>query len=289
MAASVGAAAVEPKKTLVIEGGHVGRQYWSDLWRYRELLGLLAMRDVLVRYKQTVFGVAWSVLRPLFTMIVFSLVFGKIAHLDSRGAPYPLFTLAGVLPWQFFSSALGDCSNSLTANAQMLSKVYFPRLIVPIASVLVSTVDFLVSLSILLVAVVYYHFSPAHYDLTWRILFVPVFLLMGFLAALGPGLWFSALNVKYRDFRYIVPVILQFGIYASPVGYGSYTITGKLHILSYLNPMFAVIDGFRWCILGARQGLYATGMAISLCVIAAFCAIGMSYFRKSEQQFADVI
>jgi lipopolysaccharide transport system permease protein len=281
-------AASEPRRTLVIEADKIGRQYWGDLWRYKELFILLSMRDIVVRYKQTVIGVAWSVLRPLFTMIAFTIVFGHYAHLDPHGAPYPLFVLAGTLPWQFFSSGLGDCSLSMTANAPMMSKVYFPRLIVPICSVVVTMVDFLVSLSIGLVMCVYYHFTAAHYMPTWRLLLMPLFLAMAFFAALGPGLLFSALNVKYRDFRYIVPVILQFGIYVSPVGYGSY-IVGKWRMLASLNPLFGIIDGFRWCVLGARQPIYVPGLAMSLLTVTLLFAAGLWYFRSSEQKFADII
>jgi lipopolysaccharide transport system permease protein len=283
-------AALESKRTLVIEADQVGRQYWLDLWRYRELFVLLATRDILVRYKQTVFGVAWSVLRPLFTMVAFTLVFGFFAKMHSNGPPYPLFVLAGTLPWQFFASALSDCSNSLNANAPMLAKVYFPRLIVPISSVMVTAVDFLVSLSIFLVMAIYYHFSPTHYNMSWRVVVIPVFLIMCFLAALGPGLWFAALNVKYRDFRYIVPVIIQFGIYVSPVGYGSFILGhGEWRILAALNPLFGIIDGFRWCILGKSQPIFWQGMAMSLLTITIFLIVGLSYFRKSEERFADVI
>jgi lipopolysaccharide transport system permease protein len=278
----------KPSQTVVVEADKSGKQYWADMWRYRELFILLAQRDILVRYKQTVIGIAWSVLRPLFTMIVFIIVFEYIAKLKSNGGPMPLIILAGILPWQFFSSALGDCSNSLTANAPMLSKVYFPRLIVPICSVMVSTVDFLVSFTILLAMLVYYHFSPTHYVPTIRMFALPFFMLLAFLAALGPGLWFTSLNVKYRDFRYIVPVILQFGIYVSPVGYESSQF-GRWRLLMSLNPLFGIIDGFRWCILGARDPLYLPGLALSLVTIVVLFIIGFSFFRRSEQRFADVI
>ena len=281
-------AAPETRPTLVIEADRIGRQYWSDLWRFKELFILLSMRDIMVRYKQTVIGFAWSVLRPLFTMVAFTIVFGHFAHLKSNGAPYPLFVLAGTLPWQFFSSALSDCSLSMTNNAQMMSKVYFPRLIVPVCSVVVTAVDFLVSLSICLVMMVYYHFTPSHYLPTFRLIFIPVFLAMTFLAALGPGLLFAALNVKYRDFRYIVPVIIQFGIYVSPVGYGSF-IVGNWRLWASLNPLFGIIDGFRWCILGAQDPIYWPGMAMSLLTVAFFMTVGLWYFRSSEQRFADVI
>ena len=211
---------------LIIEAGRGERTYWQDLLRYRELLYFLAWRDILVRYKQTAIGLAWSVLRPLLTMIVFTVVFSKIAKLPSDGVPYPILVFAAMLPWQLFSNALTECSNSVVGNANMVSKVYFPRLIIPISAVVVSFVDFLISFGILLVLMVVYRFVP---DL--RILTLPLFTLLVLAASLGAGLWLAALNVKYRDVRYVVPFIVQFGLYISPVGFSSKIIPAPWRLL----------------------------------------------------------
>ncbi|WP_218079996.1 ABC transporter permease [Anthocerotibacter panamensis] len=269
---------------LVIEAGRTERQYWRDLWRYQELLYFLAWRDILVRYKQTVIGVAWSVIRPVLTMIVFTVVFSKIAKLPSDGVPYPVLVFAAMLPWQFFANALSECSNSVVNNANMIAKVYFPRLIVPISAVIVSLVDFLISVGILALLMVVYQFLP-----DWRILTLPLFTLMAFAAAMGAGLWLAALNVKYRDFRYIVPFIVQFGLYISPVGFKSSIVPEQWRLLYSLNPMVGVIDGFRWALLRGQEAFYWPSFLISLMVIGVLVASGIWYFRKTERTFADVI
>ncbi len=269
---------------LVIEAGRAESQYWKDLGRYRELFYFLAWRDILVRYKQTVIGIAWALIRPFLTMIVFTAVFGRLAKLPSDGAPYPILVFAAMLPWQFFANALSECSNSLITNANLISKVYFPRLIVPASAVLVSFVDFMVSGMILLALMAWYNFVPS-----WRILTLPVFIMIGFTAAMGGGLWLSALNGKYRDFRYIVPFIVQFGLYISPVGFSSSIVPEQWRLLYYLNPMVGVIDGFRWAILGGEAKLYWPGFMLSVGLVALLLAIGIWYFRKMERSFADVI
>lgn len=269
---------------MIIEAGRTERHYWQDLWRYRELFWFLSWRDILVRYKQTAIGVAWSVIRPLLTMVVFTFIFGKLAKFPSGGAPYPILVYAAMLPWQFFANSLSESSNSLIANANMLSKVYFPRLIVPTSAVIVSMVDFLISFVILVVLMAWYQFVP-----DWRIITLPFFLLLALMASLGFGLWLSALNVKYRDFRYIVPFIVQFGLYISPVGFSSSVVPEKWRLLYSLNPMVGVIDGFRWAILGGNALIYWPGFILSLAVTLLISMFGIIYFRKTERQFADII
>jgi lipopolysaccharide transport system permease protein len=269
---------------LVIRAGESERRYWQDLWRYRELFYFLAWRDILVRYKQTAIGIAWALLRPLLTMIVFTVVFGAIAKLPSNGVPYPILVFAGLLPWQFFSNALSECSNSLIGNSNLLSKVYFPRLIIPTSSVIVSFVDFLISGMILLGLMAWYNFVP-----TWRIVALPVFTLMAFLASMGAGLWLAALNVQYRDFRFVVPFLVQFGLYLSPVGFSSSVIPEQWRLLYSLNPMVGVIDGFRWSITGKYSVLSGWTTVLSMAVVLALFGSGIWYFRKMERTFADVI
>ncbi|MBU7008187.1 ABC transporter permease [Phosphitispora fastidiosa] len=269
---------------IIIEPGKGFEQYWKDLWRYRELFYFLAWRDILVRYKQTVIGVAWSVIRPLLTMIVFTVVFGKLAKMPSEGVPYPILVYAAMLPWQFFANSLSESSNSLIVNANMLSKVYFPRLIIPASTVIVSMVDFLISFVILAVLMIWYKFVP---DI--RILALPVFLLLALTASLGFGLWLAALNVKYRDFRYIVPFIVQFGLYISPVGFSSSIVPDQWRLLYSINPMVGVIDGFRWAILGSNVDFYWPGLLLSIGLTVLIFASGLRYFRKTERSFADVI
>lgn len=269
---------------LVIEAGRSRRQYWNDLWRYRELFYFLAWRDILVRYKQTVIGIAWALLRPFLTMVVFTVVFGNLAKLPSEGVPYPILVFAGMLPWQFFANALAESSNSLITNSNLLSKVYFPRLIIPTSAVIVSFVDFLISGMILLGLMAWYNFVPS-----WRILTLPFFILIAFCAAMGVGLWLSALNVQYRDFRYIVPFIIQFGLYISPVGFSSTIVPEQWRLLYSLNPMVGVIDGFRWAILGQESHLYGLGFGVSLVLVLLILGTGVLYFRQMERSFADVI
>lgn len=275
----------EPVKELIIEAGRTEGQYWRDLWKYRELFYFLAWRDILVRYKQTIIGMAWALLRPFLTMIVFTFVFGNLAKLPTEGtAPYPIMVFAGLLPWQFFSGALSECSNSLINNANLLSKVYFPRLIVPTSAVIVSFVDFMISGIILLGLMAYYNFIP-----DWRILTLPLFIVIAFAASMGAGLWLAALNVEYRDFRIIVPFIVQFGLYISPVGFSSQIVDQKWRLLYSLNPMVGVIDGFRWAILGGESKIYLPGFALSTALVVLLLLSGIWYFRRMERTFADVI
>jgi lipopolysaccharide transport system permease protein len=270
---------------IVIEPGRQELNYWRDLWRYRELFYVLAWRDVAVRYKQTVIGVAWAVIRPLLTTVVFAFVFGRIAKLPSEGsAPYPLMVFAGMLPWTFFSSGLTDASNSLIGNANLISKVYFPRLIVPTAAVVVAFIDFLISFVLLLGMMVWYGFLPS-----WQIAFLPAFILFAAIASVGPALWITALNVKYRDFRLVIPFIVQLGLYVSPVGFSSHIVPAKWQLLYALNPMVAVIDGFRWSLLGGQSDLYMPGLVVSGAIAAFFLWFGIRRFRKTEASFADLI
>ncbi len=275
----------EPVPELIIEAGRTEAQYWQDLWRYRELFYFLAWRDILVRYKQTTIGIAWALLRPFLTMIVFTVVFGRLANLPSEGgAPYPILVFAAMLPWQFFANALSECSNSLITNANLLSKVYFPRLIVPTSAVIVSFVDFLISGIILLGLMAWFNTVP-----TWRMLTLPFFIAIAFAAAMGAGLWLAALNVQYRDFRYIVPFIVQFGLYISPVGFSSTIIPENWRIIYALNPMVGVIDGFRWAIIDGDVQLFWPGFICSLLIVGGLLTSGILYFRRMERTFADVI
>jgi lipopolysaccharide transport system permease protein len=270
---------------LVIEAGRIERQYWKDLWKYRELFYFLAWRDLLVRYKQTVIGVAWAVVRPVLTMVVFTVVFSKLAKLPSVGAaPYAILVYAGLLPWQFFATSLTESSNSLISNVNLVSKIYFPRLIVPASSVITSFVDFLISFAIFAVIMVWYRYWP-----DWRIAFLPGFIALAFGLAIGAGLWLCALTVEYRDFRYIVPFFVQFGLYVSPVGFSSSIIPVKWRVLYSVNPMVGIIDGFRWVLLRGESQLYWPGLLASIGVTAILCLTGAWYFRKMERTFADVI
>lgn len=269
----------------IIEPGRQERHYWLDLWRYRELFQVLAWRDLSVRYKQTVIGAIWALIRPLLTMVVFTVIFGRIAQLPSDGStPYALMVFAGMLPWTFFSTGLAEASNSLVNSANLIGKVYFPRLIVPTAAVVVAFVDFLISFAILVALFVWYQFLPS-----WHMIYLPLFTVFAFLASIGPSLWITALNVKYRDFRYIIPFIVQFGLYVSPVGFSSSVVPEQWRLLYSLNPMVGVIDGFRWCILGGQSSFYLPGLALSVVVTAFFLWFGIRQFRKLEKSFADLI
>lgn len=275
---------MKERPKIIITAQKTETQYFKDLWSYRELFFFLAWRDILVRYKQTVFGVLWAVVRPFLTMVVFSIVFGKFAKMPSNGVPYPILVYTAMLPWQFFSSSFQECSTSLITNQSLISKVFFPRIIIPISSVIVTLVDFLVAFIILLGLMVYYHYHPG-----WNLLYLPLFLMLTFLASIGPGLYTAALNVKYRDFRYVVPFITQFGLYISPVGFSSKIIPEKWRLLYSLNPMVGVIDGFRWCILGGKYKLDLNNLLIALGVIIILAVFGLRYFRKTEKRFADII
>jgi lipopolysaccharide transport system permease protein len=273
------------EQKLIIEAGRTERHYWADLWRYRELFYFLAWRDILVRYKQTSVGVAWALLRPFLTMVVFTIVFGKLGKFPSEGAaPYPIMVFAAMLPWQFFANSLSEASNSLVGNANLISKVYFPRLIIPSSSIITSFVDFLISTLIMVGLMLWYQFVPG-----WRLLTLPLFIAVAFAAAMGIGLWLTALNVKYRDFRYIVPFIVQFGLYISPVGFSSSIVPEKWRLLYSLNPMVGVIDGFRWAILGGDVRIFWPGFLISNALVLFFLVTGIWYFRRTEKTFADVI
>jgi lipopolysaccharide transport system permease protein len=270
---------------VIIEAGRSERHYWLDLWRYRELFRVLAWRDLSVRYKQTIIGVLWALIRPFLTMLVFTIIFGRIAKLPTDGnAPYALMVFAGILPWTLFSTGLSEASNSLINNEKLISKVYFPRLIVPIATVVVAFVDFLISFCILLALMGWYRFLP-----DWRIIVLPIFVLLAFFASVGPALWITSLNVKYRDFRYVIPFIVQFGLYVSPVGFSSSVVPEQWRLLYSLNPMVGVIDGFRWCILRGQSELYLPSFLASIAVTAFFLWFGIHQFRRTEKSFADLI
>ena len=274
---------------IFIEPGRAERNYWRDLWRYRELFYILSWRDIKVRYKQTVIGVSWSVLRPLLTMMIFTFVFAKVAKFDApAGVEYAILVFAGLLPWQFFAAGLTEASNSLIGNEKLISKVYFPRMIVPAASVITSLVDFFISLALMFVLLIWYRTVPSI-----NLVVLPLFIIMAFFASFGVGLWLTALNVKYRDFKHVVPFLVQLGLYISPVGFSSdiasKIIPEKFRLLYYINPMAGVIDGFRWCFFGDRTPIYWSGMFVSLAVIIIFLFIGVRTFRKMEKSFADLI
>ncbi|MFZ4677791.1 MAG: ABC transporter permease [Nodosilinea sp.] len=278
------AVATPAETELIIEAGRTEKNYWQDIWRYRELFYFLAWRDILVRYKQTAIGVAWALIRPFLTMVVFTVVFGKLANLPSEGVPYPILVFAAMLPWQLFSTALSECSNSLISNANLLSKVYFPRLVVPTSAVVVSFVDFAISGLIMVGLMVWFAFVPS-----WQIVTLPLFIVIALAASMGVGLWMASLNVQYRDFRYIVPFLVQFGLYVSPVGFSSNIVPDRWRLLYSLNPMVGVIDGFRWAIIGGDAQIYWPGFALSLSLVVLLLVSGIWYFRKMERTFADVI
>jgi lipopolysaccharide transport system permease protein len=269
---------------LVIEESRSSKNYWNDIWKYRELFFFLAWRDILVRYKQTVIGLAWSLLRPFLTMLVFTVIFGKLAKFPSDGIPYPIFVYAAMLPWQFFSTSFTDASNSLIGNANMLTKIYFPRVIIPTSTVIVNLVDFLLSFVLLIGLMIWYHFTPS-----WTIITLPLFLIQALIISLGAGFYVAAVNVKYRDFKYIVPFVVQIGLYISPVGFGSSLAGEKWRLLYSLNPMVGVIDGFRWAITGDARQIYLPGYYLSLGMTLLMTILGIWYFRKTERSFADII
>jgi lipopolysaccharide transport system permease protein len=270
---------------LVIEPGRADRRYWRDLWAYRELFLILAWRDVAVRYKQTLIGVAWAILRPLLTVAIFTVVFSKLANLPSDGAaPYALMVFAGMLPWSLFSAALSGAADSIVSNSNLIGKVYFPRMIVPASSIVTALIDFLVSLVMLALLMAWYRFVPG-----WQILLLPLFVVLALVASLGPGLWITALNVKYRDFRYVIPFILQVGLYISPVGFSSAVVPEHWRLLYSVNPLVGIIDGFRWCLLGGESQIHLPGFALSIGVAGFFLWLGISSFRATEKSFADYV
>jgi len=273
---------------IYIEPGRTEKNYWKDLWRYKELFYILSWRDLKVRYKQTIIGVAWSVLRPLLTMMIFTFVFGRIAKFPSEGINYSLLVFAGLLPWQFFAAGLTEASNSLVGSERLISKVYFPRMIIPAASIITSLVDFFISLVLMFILLIWFGVLPSI-----NLIFLPLFIIMAFFASFGIGLWLTALNVKYRDFKHVVPFLVQLGLYISPVGFtsaiASNMIPEKFRLLYYINPMAGVIDGFRWCFFGEKTPLYWEGLFLSLGVTLTFLFIGISVFRRMEKSFADLI
>lgn len=274
-----------PRRVLVLEAGRIDSDYWVDLWRYRDLFAILAWRDIAVRYKQTVIGGAWAILRPLVTMIIFTIIFGRLAKFPSDGdAPYPVLVFAGMLPWFLFSSILADASQSLVSNANLVGKVYFPRIVIPAAAAMVAIIDFLINLALLAAMMLFYGMAPS-----WRMLLLPGFVLLAFLASFGPALVVTSLNAKYRDFRFIVPFIVQFGLYVSPVGFSSAVVPQEWRLLYSVNPVVGVIDGFRWCVLGGDSPLYVPGFLLSIAVVAAFLIIGFRYFRRTERGLADLL
>jgi lipopolysaccharide transport system permease protein len=272
------------EREITIEAGHAERHYWRDLWTYRELFYFLAWRDILVRYKQTAIGIAWSVVRPALTMVVFTVVFGRLAKLPSNGIPYPVLVFTAMLPWYFFASAVAEGSNSLVENANIISKVYFPRLIIPMSAVVVSLVDFLISFLLMMILMVWYQFLP-----DWHVVFLPVFILFAAVVSAGIILWMAALNVKYRDFRYIIPFVIQFGLLISPVGFSSSIVPSQWRLAYSFNPMVGVIDGFRWTILGGQTEFFWPGIIVSAAVATTLLFTGVMYFRKTERSFADII
>lgn len=272
------------EKILIIEPGKTFSNISHELWQYRELFFFLAWRDVIVRYKQTIIGFAWNFIRPLSTILVFTVIFGKIAKLSSGSIPYPLLVCAGTLPWQFFANALGASGDSIVGQAGLISKIYFPRLILPTSKLVLSFIDFSISFVILIGLMLFYHFIPS-----WRILTLPFFLFLAAITALGIGLWFSSLNVKYRDFAHILPFIIQFGLYISPVGFSSTIVPEKFRLLYSLNPLVGVIDGFRWAILGQNAHLYLPGFILSIIIALLLLISGLVFFQKTERAFADYI
>ncbi len=268
---------------LILEAGRASRHYWADLWRFRELLGFLAWRDIKVRYKQTTLGVLWALIQPAVTLAVFTFIFGKLAGMPAGNAPYPLLVLCGLLPWQLFAAAFSNASGSLVANTHLISKVYFPRLIVPLSSVAVALIDFAVVLVLLAILCLWWQFMP-----DWRIIFLPLFIVLTLLTAIGTGLWLTALTVKYRDFRFVVPFLLQVGLFLSPVGFSSTNLPNWRFVYS-LNPMVGAIDGFRWCLLRGEPALDPVNLAISVGMMVLLLVSGLWYFRHTERSFADLI
>lgn len=266
-----------------IEPNKIEIQYWRDIWRYRELLFCLTWRDILVRYKQTVIGIGWALIRPLLIMLILTLIFGRIAKFSTTELPYPIIVFCGLLPWHFFASAFAECGSSLISNSGMISKIYFPRLVIPISSILTSIIDFTISCFLMIIIMIFYKYIPSS-----KIVFLPIFIIQSFFCAFGAGLWISALMVRYRDFKYIVPFIVQFGLYVSPVGFTSSLINSEWRFIYSLNPIVGVIDGFRWSII-PNESLYIPSVILSFCGISILLLTGIFYFRSVERTIADVI
>lgn len=269
---------------LIIEADRIERQYWSDLWRYRELFLFFVWRDLLVRYKQTIVGVSWSLIRPLLTVLVLTVVFGRLSKMPTGGYPYPAIVLCGMLPWQFFSSAMSECGNSLVSNSNMISKVYFPRLVITVSSVITSLTDFFIASIFFIVMMAWYRITPPI-----QIVALPAFIFLVVGAAVGVGVWLAALMVEYRDFRFIVPFLVQFGLYLSPVGFQTSVVPVQYRLLYSLNPMVGIIDGFRWSLLGSNSAVYWPGVALAFLEVVWLLGSGIWYFRRTERTFADVI
>ena len=273
------------RRVLVLEAGRAEENYWRDVWAYRELFTILTWRDVAVRYKQTVIGIAWALIRPFVTMVVFTIVFGRIANLPNEtSAPYAILVFTGMLPWFLFSTILGEAANSILGGAHLIGKVYFPRIIFPASSAAVGLVDFTINLAMLFALMAWYGFAP-----TWRIVLLPGMIMIAIFASLGPALLIAALNVKYRDFRFIIPFIIQIGLYVSPIGFSSAVIPPEWRFWYSLNPVVGVIDGFRWCLLRGESAPYIPGFLCSLAVVGLFVWLGLTYFRRTERSFADLI
>ncbi len=269
---------------LIIEAGRTERQYWRDIWRFREVFYFLVWRDLLVRYKQTIVGVAWSVIRPAVGMLILTVVFSRIGGLSSGNVPYPLLVLCGILPWQFFAAALSEGGASLVANAHLITKVYFPRMTIPISSVIIALVDFLIGVVLLVVVMAWYRFVPPA-----TLLLLPLAVLANFITSLAVSLWVAALMVRYRDLRFLIPFVVQFGLFLSPVGFTSSVVPVHLRLIYSLNPVVGVIDLFRWAVLGAGHAVYLPSLGVSAAVVVLLAATGVWHFRRTERTFADVI
>lgn len=281
------AASAEPASSdapvVVLEAGRASAHYWLDLWRYRELAAFLAWRDIRVRYKQAALGASWAVIQPAIQTFLLTFVFGKLAGMPSGGVPYPLLVLCGLIPWQLFTAAFNGAGNSLVSNTHLISKVYFPRLVVPLSALGVALIDFGIVLFLALPLIAIFHGLP-----DWRIAFLPLFVALALVIALGAGLWISALTVRFRDFRFITPFLLQIGLFATPVGYSTTSTPRWQHLLAF-NPLSGVIDGVRWSLLGGETPLYVPGLAISAAAALVLLATGLWYFRRVEREFADII
>ncbi len=281
----VGKGTTLEKNEIIIRPGKKISHYWKELWAYRELFLFLSWKDILIRYKQAALGISWSIVRPFLTMVVFTIVFGKVAKLPSdTGVPYPIMVFAAMLPWQFFATSLQEGSNSLINNSGLISKVYFPRIIIPVSTIVVSLIDFLISFLLLVGLMVWFRYLPSV-----NLLAIPLFLIVAILPSLGTGLWIASLNVRYRDFKFIVPFIVQFGLYISPVGFSSSVVPEKFRLLYSVNPMVGVIDGFRWAVTGNNTGIFLPGLYMSISLSLLLLLSGFWYFRKTERTFADVI
>jgi lipopolysaccharide transport system permease protein len=272
----------EEPHVLVLAAGEADQRFWRDLWHYRDLLIFLAWRDIAVRYRQTIAGVAWALLQPAMTMILFTIIFGRLAHMDGGGMPYPLLVLAGLIPWQLFSAALTGSGDSLVANAGLISKVYFPRIIIPMAAVSVAIVNALVALGLLAVLMPCYGVWP-----TWRLVALPLLLMLTALIALGAGLVVSAMGVRYRDIRFVLPFVVQCGFFAAPVGYSTVVVPEHWRLVFALNPMVGVMEGFRWSILGHAVQELPQMLAMSAATMVVLLVVGRWAFRAVERDAAD--